>query len=87
MYNVQCPDGHVSVAPANSELEAKCQARAERGLIGVMLVPREECDQCRQDRISDLRRELQTCSLACGLGEGNDCFPCPILEEIRSLEA
>ena len=60
LYNVQCMDGHVGIAPSGSELEERCRQNEAEGFLDALCISAEECDDCKEERRrnAQLAREL-----------------------------
>lgn len=49
-YNVQCFNGHVGLAPINSEIEKKCKERIDQGFLDALILHVDECPDCIEER-------------------------------------
>jgi len=50
LYNVQCLNGHTFHAVADSDLGKRAARREKNGYLDALIVPCEDCDECRYDQ-------------------------------------
>jgi hypothetical protein len=86
MYYVQCLAGHVREVEVGSDLEQRCKERAAKGFLDALCLTECECDQCREDRREELRREIRLCNeVGCPMSEDDCADGCLCAKELAAL--